>query len=160
MNLVLQDKAARILEQLKEKKLTFATAESCTGGLVSALFTDIPGSSAAFVCGYVAYANAAKTQMLGIDSGIIETRGAVSEEVSRAMALGAREKSGVDIAVSITGIAGPDGGNKEKPVGLVYIAVATKTKTICEKNIFRGDRASVRLQSVEKALMMVESACQ
>ena len=158
MNLVLLDKATHILESLKHKKLMLATAESCTGGLIAALFTEIPGSSAAFAGGVVAYSNALKTNLLGVDAGIISARGAVSEETARAMALGALQKTGADIAVSVTGIAGPDGGSAEKPVGLVYIAVATKAKTLCEKNLFKGDRQSVRAQSVEKALAMIEAS--
>lgn len=156
-SLVLLDKASAILDALKAKKLMLATAESCTGGMIAALFTEIAGSSAAFECGFVTYSNTSKTTMLGVDADIIKTRGAVSEEVARAMALGAREKSGADITISVTGIAGPSGGSKEKPVGLVYIAVASANGVIAEKTIFDGDRESIRLQTLAKALTMTEN---
>lgn len=148
--------ATALLEELRNKGLKLATAESCTGGLISALFTEISGSSAVFECGFVTYSNQSKIKLLGIGTELIEKHGAVSEEVAKAMAHGAITKSGADIAVSVTGIAGPSGGTETKPVGLVYIAVATKNKTICEKNIFTGNRQNIRLSSVTHALKMMQ----
>jgi nicotinamide-nucleotide amidase len=148
--------ASTLLEAYKNKGLKLATAESCTGGMISALLTEISGSSAVFECGFVTYSNQSKIDLLGIDAALIEKHGAVSEQVARAMAAGAIAKSGADAAVSVTGIAGPTGGTLEKPVGLVYIATATKNNITCEKNIFSGDRQDIRLQSVAYALEMLE----
>jgi nicotinamide-nucleotide amidase len=106
--------------------MTFATAESCTGGLISNRITNVPGASEVFTHGFVTYANEAKTSLLGVPPQDIETHGAVSEEVARAMAEGALRASGADIAVSVTGIAGPGGGSGEKPVGTAWLAVAVK----------------------------------
>ncbi len=116
--------ATRVAELLKKHKRTVATAESCTGGLIAKLLTDIPGSSEYFIEGVVAYANEAKTRLLGVPAQLIAERGAVSRQVAVAMALGCRAKSGADFALSTTGIAGPTGGTPENPVGLVYIALA------------------------------------
>lgn len=149
------NQAAALLDAYRSKGLKIATAESCTGGLISALLTEISGSSDVFECGFVTYSNKSKIDLLNVDATLIEQYGAVSEEVSRAMAQGAITKTGADIAVSITGIAGPSGGTKDKPVGLVYIAVATKNNIICEKNIFSGNREDIRLQSLAKALEML-----
>ncbi len=115
---------ARVAELLKKHKRTVATAESCTGGLIAKLLTDIPGSSEYFIEGVVAYANEAKTRLLGVPAELIAEHGAVSRQVAAAMALGCRAKSGADFALSTTGIAGPGGGTPEKPVGLVYIGLA------------------------------------
>jgi nicotinamide-nucleotide amidase len=109
------------------KMTMFATAESCTGGMVAAAITDISGSSGVFDRGFVTYSNAAKTEMLGVSSNLLETHGAVSEEVARAMAQGALAHSNATLAVAITGIAGPGGGSATKPVGLVHFVCATKT---------------------------------
>ncbi len=117
---------ATVVRLLKERGMSFATAESCTGGLVANRITNVPGASEVFTHGFVTYANAAKTGMLGVSAQDIETHGAVSEVVARAMADGALEKSGADIAVSVTGIAGPGGGSEEKPVGTGWIAVAVR----------------------------------
>ena len=116
--------ATRVAELLKKHKRTVATAESCTGGLIAKLLTDIPGSSAYFIEGVVAYANEAKTRLLGVPAQLIAEHGAVSRQVAAAMALGCRAKSGADFALSTTGIAGPAGGTPEKPVGLVYVGLA------------------------------------
>lgn len=151
------NQATALLKSYKSKGLKLATAESCTGGLISALLTEISGSSDVFECGFVTYSNKSKINLLGVDATLIEQYGAVSEEVSRAMAQGAITKTGVDIAVSVTGVAGPSGGTAEKPVGLVYIAVATKNNIICEKNIFSGNRENIRLQSVAKTLEMLSN---
>ena len=148
--------AARILvARCREKNLIITTAESCTGGLLSALITEIPGSSAIFERGYITYANDAKIELLDVDTSLIEKYGAVSSEVAQAMAEGVRKKTQADIAVAITGIAGPDGGSAQKPVGLVFIAVASKEKTIFSENRFSGNRSDIRMQAVAKALEMV-----
>ena len=149
------NQANRLLESYRQKGLKLAAAESCTGGLISALLTEIAGSSDVFECGFVTYSNESKIKLLGVDKKLIEQHGAVSDEVARAMAVGAIAKSGADVAVSVTGIAGPSGGTADKPVGLVYIAVATKDKVICAKNIFTGTRSDIRSQSVSKALEML-----
>lgn len=149
--------ATSLLESFKIQGLKLATAESCTGGMIAALLTEIAGSSAVFECGFVTYSNESKINLLGVDAAIIEKYGAVSEEVACAMAQGALAKSGADVAVSVTGIAGPSGGTETKPVGLVYIAVANKTGIICEKNIFSGSRQAIRTNSVTQALNLLQT---
>jgi nicotinamide-nucleotide amidase len=148
--------AATILEQYKAKGYTLACAESCTGGLVSATLTDISGSSAVFTHGFITYANQAKITMLGVSVEDLEQFGAVSETVARQMAEGARRVSGADVAVATTGIAGPSGGTALKPVGLVFIAVATPEKTLVEKLQLQGNRQEIRAQTVEYALKMLQ----
>lgn len=138
---------------LKDKGWKIATAESCTGGLIAAAFTDIPGSSCVFERGFVTYSNESKREMLGVPAGILQDAGAVSEETARAMVQGALENSPADLAVSVTGIAGPEGGTTEKPVGLVYIGFGRRgEKPHVEKHLFEGDRASIRAQTVQAAL--------
>lgn len=149
-------KASDLLELCKSKGLTIATAESCTGGLISALLTEVAGSSEVFSRGFVTYSNDAKTKMLAVDADVIEKHGAVSEEVATAMAVGARRAAGVELAVSVTGVAGPGGGTKGKPVGMVSIAVSTSGNVQVVTHYFSGDRNSVRLQSVEAAIEMLE----
>lgn len=150
-------RAEQLLRQLSAAHLKLATAESCTGGLLSALLTEIPGSSEVFTHGFVTYANAAKTDMLGLPSPLIAVYGAVSEEVAVAMARDALKASGADVAVAITGIAGPGGATPNKPVGTVHIAVAYKAKpTLHEKQRFVGDRSEVRLQAVAAAVGLVQ----
>lgn len=141
---------------LKEKGLKVALAESCTGGFVSKRLTDIPGSSAYFDRGFITYSNNAKMEQLGVKKETLDEHGAVSAEVAAEMAQGALEKSGADIAVSLTGVAGPSGGTAEKPVGLVYLALAHKDGII-EKDFFRkfGDRNQIRLVSTQVALDMI-----
>lgn len=150
--------AATILSGCVDKKMKLATAESCTGGAIAALLTEIPGCSKSFERGFVTYSNESKTEMLGVKKTVIDTHGAVSEEVATAMAKGAIEHSRATIAVSVTGIAGPDGGTPEKPVGMVCIAVATKDKTEVTTHYFQGDRREVRLRSVAAALHMLSEA--
>ncbi len=146
-----------ILQQLRARNLTLATAESCTGGLISALLTEIPGSSDVLTHGYVTYANAAKTAMVAVPESLIKTHGAVSREVAMAMAEGARETSGASVALSVTGIAGPGGATKDKPVGLVHLACARKGfTTLHVAQQFTGDRSTVRLQTVTAALELVQ----
>ncbi len=133
-----------------------ATAESCTGGMVAAALTDIAGSSAVVERGFVTYSNRAKAQLLGIDPAVIEAHGAVSSEVAEAMARGALARSATHVAVAITGIAGPDGGSADKPVGLVWFGLAAEgTATTTDHAIFKGDRAAVRAQATEKALALL-----
>lgn len=146
-----------LLQQLRARNLTLATAESCTGGLISALLTEIPGSSDVFTHGYITYANAAKTAMVGVPESLLKTHGAVSRDVAIAMAEGAQKTSGVSVAVSVTGIAGPGGATKEKPVGLVHLACAHKGfSTLHMAQQFSGDRSTVRLQAVAAALELVQ----
>ena len=137
---------------LRERKVTLALAESCTGGLIASRITDIPGSSDYFAAGIVAYANEAKIRFLGVPAGIIREDGSVSEECARAMAEGARARSGADFALAVTGIAGPGGGTPEKPVGLVYIAVADVSGTVCEKHFWPGTRDQFKQRVSQLAL--------
>lgn len=140
-----------------------ATAESCTGGLIAAHCTDVPGSSDWFERGFVTYSNAAKTELLGVDAALIATHGAVSEPVVRAMARGALAHSCAQVAVAVTGIAGPGGGSADKPVGTVWLAWATATRLESTCQLFAGDRRAVREASVAYALAGVcqwaEAAC-
>ncbi len=142
--------------RLTETGSTVAVAESCTGGLLGKLLTDVPGASRYFLRGWITYSNQAKTEDLGVPASLIEQHGAVSEQVAQAMAQGARRKAGTTYAVAITGIAGPDGGTEQKPVGLVYISVdgRDKTETLHYVN-FQADRDSVRLRAALMALNML-----
>ena len=146
-----------LLDLCRMRKLTIATAESCTGGLIAAALTEIPGSSDVIDRGFVTYSNAAKHAMLGVDQDIIETFGAVSKETATAMAFGALEQADVDLAVSITGIAGPGGATPGKPVGLVHLAVAARDGRVAHKECRFGavGRSNVRQQSVVEALKML-----
>ena len=137
---------------LLARRQTLATAESCTGGLVGAALTGLPGSSAWYLGGVVAYANELKIRLLGVPAEILAAHGAVSLETARAMAAGARAATGADFAVALTGIAGPAGGTPEKPVGLVYIAVAAPHGTATFKHHFSGSRAEIRQAATEAAL--------
>jgi nicotinamide-nucleotide amidase len=139
-------------DQLKGTGYTLATAESCTGGLLAGRITDIPGSSEYFLEGAVTYSNEAKTRLLGVPKKMIEDHGAVSEEVAMAMASGIRELAGATFGIGITGIAGPGGGSAEKPVGLVYIALADDAQVSAKKFVFPGDRQFIRTLSVNAAL--------
>jgi len=130
--------------QLAERGVTLAIAESCTGGLAAELLTRIPGSSRYFLGGVVAYANAVKTALLGVPAELLAAHGAVSAEVARAMAEGVRERLGADLGLAFTGIAGPDGGTADKPVGLVHWAVASRTGTVLRDRVFIGDRLAIR----------------
>lgn len=151
------DLARRVLEACKSNGLMAATAESCTGGMVAAALTDVAGSSAVVDRGFVTYSNEAKADMLGVPKALIEAHGAVSEPVARAMAEGALRHSQAQIAVSITGIAGPGGGSVEKPEGLVHFARASRGGvTIAVKKEFGPlGRAEVRRLSVHQALQML-----
>ena len=156
----LLDRAAALIAACGERRLKIATAESCTGGLVAGLLTEIPGSSAAFERGFVVYSNLAKQEMLGVPEATIMTWGAVSAETARAMAEGALDRSAADLAVALTGIAGPDGGTAEKPVGLVHFAAARRGHPthLVEKRFGLLTRQSIRLASVETALELLEQA--
>jgi nicotinamide-nucleotide amidase len=153
-------RAAAFLERGKAAGVKIATAESCTGGLVAGLLTEIPGSSAVVERGFVAYSNDAKRDLLGVPADTLAECGAVSEATARAMAEGALAASQVDLAVAVTGIAGPDGGTAEKPVGLVWFASAQRgAPTVAREERFGPiGRASVRLASVRVALEMLEAA--
>ena len=145
-----------VADQLIERGLTLAAAESCTGGMFGAAMTDVPGISAVFDRSLVTYSNEAKMQELGVREETLEQYGAVSEETAREMAEGVREASGADIGVSVTGIAGPDGGTEEKPVGTVYYALATKDHTVSRKTIWNtGNRRSNRNYAVLNMLDMI-----
>ncbi len=146
-------KALKLVKECAERCIMIATAESCTGGLLSTTITEIPGASEVFDRGFITYSNIAKAELLGIDMALIEKYGAISREVAEKMAEGALKRSRAAIAVSITGIAGPAGGTNEKPVGLVYIGTAVKGKnTLCGVYNFAGARHEIRTQAVEKAL--------
>ncbi|HEY6066748.1 MAG TPA: nicotinamide-nucleotide amidohydrolase family protein, partial [Thermoanaerobaculia bacterium] len=150
------DLAANVGRLLKERGKTLAFAESCTGGVASALLTDVPGSSAYFVGSVVPYADAAKIGLLGVDPETIRRHGAVSEETAREMARGARERFDSDLAASITGIAGPDGGSEEKPVGTVFFALAERGgRETAKRRLYGGDRATVRRASAMFSLEMI-----
>lgn len=149
--------AALVLDRAGQRNLRIATAESCTGGLIAGALTAIPGSSAVFERGFVTYSNAAKAEMLGVDADLIARVGAVSEEVARAMARGAVAASRADLAVAVTGIAGPDGGTPDKPVGLVHIATAGIAE-LHRRCLFPGDRTRVRAATVETALALLLAA--
>ncbi|HZC31603.1 MAG TPA: nicotinamide-nucleotide amidohydrolase family protein, partial [Gaiellaceae bacterium] len=144
-----------VLGLLRARGLTIATAESCTGGLVAARLTSVPGSSASFLGGIVAYADDVKRNELGVPAGVLAEHGAVSAEAAAAMAQGARARLGADVAVSVTGIAGPDGGSAEKPVGLVYLHAEGPDGGLGRELSFPGDRASIRARSAVVALHLV-----
>lgn len=146
---------AELAEVLLRNKLKLVTAESCTGGLIAAACTDLSGSSAWFDRGFVSYSNSAKTDMLGVDAGLIERHGAVSEEVARAMAHGAVAHSPAQIAVAVTGVAGPTGGSRDKPVGTVWFGWNISGQLYSEVQHFDGDRAAVRTATVRHALLQL-----
>ena len=147
-----------VIAEARGQKLRIATAESCTGGLIGGLLTEIPGSSDVFERGFIVYSNRAKQDMLGVPGDLIADMGAVSEAVSRAMAEGAVENSNAHIAVAVTGIAGPGGGTRMKPVGLVHIAAARENRSILHEAHRFGDigRTEVRIRTVEAALEMLQ----
>ena len=141
-----------VADLLMNRGWMLATAESCSGGLIAATCTDLAGSSAWLERGFVTYSNAAKTEMLGVDAALIAQHGAVSEPVARAMAAGALQHSAAQVAVAVTGVAGPTGGSAEKPVGTVWFAWATPDGLTSEQRQFAGDRAAVRQATVRHAL--------
>jgi nicotinamide-nucleotide amidase len=154
----LHDAAAAVLDVCRARKLAIATAESCTGGLVAGALTEIAGSSDVVDCGFVTYSNEAKQQMLGVASETLRDHGAVSRETAEEMARGAIAHSNAQIAVAITGIAGPSGGSADKPVGLVHFAAASRGGALAHREMRYGDigRAEVRGKSVLQALAMLK----
>jgi len=149
--------AKALLDEARSKKLTIATAESCTGGLIAAALTEIPGASDVVECGFVVYSNKSKAKLLGVKLTTIVHHGAVSEAVARAMAEGALKHSTAQMAVSCTGVAGPSGGTRDKPVGLVHIAAARMNETTLSEECRFGDlgRSEIRMRSVETALKLL-----
>ena len=141
-----------LVETLKKEGMTITTAESCTGGLIAAAITDVPGSSDVFKRGFVTYCDEAKHEMLGVSEEALLNDTAVSERVASEMAEGAAKAAKADAAISVTGIAGPGGGSPDKPVGLVYIGIYVKGKKIVVKHVFEGTRAEVREQAVRSAI--------
>ena len=145
----------RLIPYLIDTRKTIATAESCSGGLIAHRLTNVPGSSTPFLGGLVAYSNAVKMALLDVPEVLLDAFGAVSEPVAVAMAEGARKRFRSDFAVAVTGIAGPGGGTPEKPVGLVYMAVAGPSATRTEVHHFAGDRAAVKEQTADAALTLL-----
>lgn len=141
-----------LADQLQARKLYLTCAESCTGGLIAAACTELSGSSNWFERGFVTYSNAAKTELLGVDAALIAQHGAVSEAVARAMAQGALAHAHAQVAVAVTGVAGPTGGSVDKPVGMVCFGFALPERVLTETKLFAGDRATVRAASVRHAL--------
>lgn len=152
--------AAGLIQQLIGRGMTLATAESCTGGGIGHALTAIPGSSAAYLGGVISYTNGVKERLLGVPREMLETVGAVSAETAKAMAEGARLATGADLALSVTGLAGPDGDGSGKPVGLVYIGCASGQRTTVQKFHFPGSRRQVREQAVCAALEMAQAYLQ
>ena len=150
--MMLEERIGRIL---KEKSLKIAVAESCTGGLIANRITNVQGASEYFEMGFVTYSNDAKELFLFVPEEMIAKAGAVSYEVAQLMAQGVREVTDVDVALSVTGIAGPGGGTPEKPVGTVYIGLASKEGVFVRKFLFSGDRIEIKQQTSEEALKMV-----
>ena len=143
---------ALLADLLINRGLRLVTAESCTGGMIAAVCTDLAGSSAWFERGFVTYSNDAKTESLGVDGALIQEHGAVSEEVVRAMVIGAIAHSKAQIAVAVTGVAGPTGGSRDKPVGTVWFGWSVAGEIKSERMLFSGDRAAVRTSTTQHAL--------
>ena len=139
---------------LKRRGLTLAVAESCTGGLIGDRLTDVPGSSEYFVGGVISYSNRAKVRMLGVREPTLATWGAVSEQTVREMVAGVCRRFGAQAGVAVSGIAGPSGGTRAKPVGLVYVCAMAGKRVMVERHLFRGDRRAVKEQSAEAALRL------
>jgi nicotinamide-nucleotide amidase len=154
-----QTLAGVVGEKLAQQKQTVAVAESCTGGCIAKLLTDIPGASKYFTYGWITYSNDAKISELGVPANLIEKHGAVSEQVAEAMARGARIRAGTTFAIGVTGIAGPTGANEQKPVGLVYISVDSDSGCATKRFIFHQNRDSIRLRAAQTALNMVRQKC-
>jgi len=152
------DLASAVLDACRARGWRIATAESCTGGLIASALTAIAGSSDVVECGYVTYSNAAKAAMLGVDPALIEANGAVSRPVAAAMAAGALARSGTQMAVSVTGVAGPGGGSAAKPVGTVWFGLALAGSVTTECVTFPGDRDAVRAATVMHALRLLQAA--
>ena len=155
----LRNLAMLILDDAEQARLKIATAESCTGGLLAALFTEIPGSSSVFERGFVTYSNRAKEEMLGVPGDALADYGPVSEPVARMMAEGALTNSRANISVGITGVAGPGGGTRMKPVGTVHIACARENRAIIHEHLQLGEisRDAIRMAAVESALNLIQA---
>jgi nicotinamide-nucleotide amidase len=152
----LLDDAAALLDACRARQVKLATAESCTGGLITAVLTAIAGSSDVVERGFVTYSNEAKTELLGVPAELISRVGAISEPVAQRMAEGALQCSHADIAVSVTGVAGPGGGSADKPVGLVCFGLAQRGHdVVSERHMFPGDRTAIRVAVVEKAFALI-----
>lgn len=149
------DEAARVIRLLTEKNQTLATAESCTGGLLGKLLTDVPGASAAYLGGVISYAYAVKEKLLGVDPAILEETGAVCEEVALQMAKGARERLEADFALATTGNAGPSADPKNPNVGEIYVALACEKTSLCRKLTLRGSREENRTEACRAALELL-----
>ncbi|HNR32383.1 MAG TPA: CinA family protein [Candidatus Hydrogenedentes bacterium] len=152
------DIEGRIVARLTARGEFVATAESCSGGLIAHRLTNVPGASACFVGGVVAYSNEVKCAVLGVSRETLAAHGAVSEATAREMAIGARERFAADYALAVTGIAGPTGGAPEKPVGLVYAALATAEDVVVRRHDFEGDRDAVKRQTADAALELLWEA--
>ena len=151
--------AAHVLDAFRACGKHIATAESCTGGLITAALTDVPGSSDVVDRGFVTYSNEAKSELLGVPMDLIQSAGAVSADVARAMATAALARSRADVAVSVTGVAGPGGGSVDKPVGLVWFGLAVRGQEArTERNVYAGDRSAVRHASVLHAFVLLRTA--
>lgn len=152
----LDARAAELIDRLRGAGLKLATAESCTGGLIAGLITSVSGSSDVLDCGFVTYSNGAKARMIGVPPDLIQRHGAVSAEVARAMAEGALAHSAADVAVAVTGVAGPGGGSAAKPVGLVHCAAARRGRETVSRELRLGDigRQEVRIETVRVAVAM------
>jgi len=147
--------AARLGERCVSRGMTVATVESCTGGLIGHLITEIPGSSAYYLGGFVTYSDGQKIASVGVPGDVLAAHGAVSAQVAMAMATGGRERTGADLAVAVTGIAGPDGGSPQKPVGLTYVAVADADGASVRRFTWSGDRADNKRRSAVAALELI-----
>ena len=152
--------AEEVVKMLKAAKMTVTTVESCTGGLLSGTLVDVAGVSDVFNQAFVTYANEAKHSLVGVNQETLDSYGAVSEETAREMAEGGAKAAKADACLSVTGIAGPDGGTAEKPVGLVYIGCHVNGNTVVERNVFSGSRREVREQSVLAALKLLKKQLQ
>jgi PncC family amidohydrolase len=150
--------SSELAEKLIKEKITVAAAESLTGGFLSASLTSVAGSSKYFLAGITAYSNDAKTSLLGVSSETIRRHGAVSRQCATEMAVGVKNRLGSVLGLSTTGIAGPDGGSAEKPVGLVYVSVAGDETTLCKEFIFKGNRLEITLQAAFEALRLLSEA--
>ena len=145
----------KVFKKFTQGSMTLAVAESCTGGLIGHRLTNIPGASAFFLLGIIAYDYAAKTKTLGVPTSLLKKHGAVSQQVASTMAQGVRKVLNTDYGLGITGIAGPGGATKNKPVGLVFIAVSTRQKTTVKKCLFKGTRLAIKIQAAQTALKML-----
>ena len=149
--MILEEKIAKLLTR---KQKTLSIAESCTGGLLANRITNVPGSSGFFQLGLVVYSNKAKIKLLRIPKNAIVKYGAVSQKVAQSMATSVRKLVGSDFGIAITGIAGPTGATKDKPVGLVYVALCSKNKTLCYKFLFKGTRTAIKSLAATKTLQL------